>query len=532
MTTNFPAGLDDLSQKRIKDLLNYVHHLGALNQRPVFKVEDYQQVRISEHHTKGKVGVQHNIIDNEGEPIWLRIERLIRNPPPPPNQLIEAWITVRNDPDSPVIVQDKIIKTMWRKEAEDLLGLSSISESDISDNLTDIKFRDVILTLNNQPEIKASIDSYINEQWALWSSEEKPRRETIKIYDALFGLQQVIETQGEDQPLELIWGLGVSRWLCEGYGIDHPLLEKPVEIEFDSKDGAILIRPRNIEPALAVNAYFALGNPGVDALTKYAKRYFAELSEDIEFSPYSHESFAQVLKQAAIHLSKNAVYWPDVNPDQENREPPQINETLQVTDSWCIYARPRSITSFIQDIERFQTYFEDNAPIELPAPAHRLVSELSDKKPVLLNAGISSEGGEASEELSDEMKVFFPKPYNDAQVEIIKRLEVSDGVVVQGPPGTGKTHTIANIICHYLATGRSVLVTSKGEAALAVLQKQIPKELQELTISLLTNEREGFKQLEGAVQLLASLISQTNIQDLSREAESHDSRAKQLKKEI
>jgi hypothetical protein len=226
MTTNLPTGLDELSQKRIKDLLNYVHHLGSLNQRPFFKVEDYKQVMISEHHAKGKVGVQHNIIDNEGEPIWLRIDRLIRNPPPPPNQLIEAWITVKNDPDSTVIVQDKIIKTMWRKEAEDLLGASSVSESDISDNLTDIKFKDVIFTLNNQPEIMASIDSYINEQWALWSSEEKPRRETIKIYDALFGLQQVIETQSEDQPLELIWGLGVSRWLCEGYGIDHPLLEK------------------------------------------------------------------------------------------------------------------------------------------------------------------------------------------------------------------------------------------------------------------------------------------------------------------
>jgi very-short-patch-repair endonuclease len=532
MTTNFPTGLDELSQKRIRDLLNYVHHLGALNQRPAFKVEDYQQAMISEHHTKGRVGIQHNIIDNEGEPIWLRIERLIRNPPPPPNQLIEAWILVKNDPECPMIVQDKIIKPMGRKEAEDLLGSSSISESDISDNLNDINFKDVILTLNNQPEIKASIESYLNEQWALWSSEEKPRRETIKIYDALFGLQQLIETQGEDQPLELIWGLGVSRWLCEGYAIDHPLLEKPVEIEFDSKDGAILIRPRNVEPALAVNAYFALGNPGVDALTKYAKRYYAELSEDVEFSPFCHESFAQVLKQAAIHLSKNAVYWPDVNPDQENREPPPINETLQVTDSWCIYARPRSITSFIQDIERFQSHFENNAAIELPAPAHRLVSELSDKKPVLLNAGISSEDGEASEELPDETKLFFPKPYNDAQVEIIKRLEVSDGVVVQGPPGTGKTHTIANIICHYLATGRSVLVTSKGEAALTVLQKQIPKELQELTISLLTNEREGLKQLEGAVQLLANLVSQTNIQDLSREAESHDRRAIQLKQEI
>lgn len=261
---------------------------------------------------KGKVGIQHNIIDNEGEPIWLRIDRLIRNPPPPPNQLIADWIIVKNDPDSPVLVQDKIIKTMSPNEAENLLGSSSISESDIIDNLADVR----VLTLNNRTEIKASIDSYINGQWALWSSEEKPRRETITIYDGLFGLQQIIETQGEDQPLELIWGLGVSRWLYEGHVIDHPLLEKPVEIEFDSQDGAILIRPRKVGAALAIHAYFALGNAGVDAVTKYAKRYYAELSEDIEFSPYSNESFEPVLKQAAILLSNNAVYWPDVNPNQ------------------------------------------------------------------------------------------------------------------------------------------------------------------------------------------------------------------------
>ena len=66
--------------------------------------------------------------------------------------------------------------------------------------------------------------------------------------------------------------------------------------------------------------------------------------------------------------------------------------------------------------------------------------------------------------------LFFPKPFNDEQVEIVRRLEVNDGVVVQGPPGTGKTHTISNIICHYLALGRRVLVVSHGEAALSVME--------------------------------------------------------------
>lgn len=60
----------------------------------------------------------------------------------------------------------------------------------------------------------------------------------------------------------------------------------------------------------------------------------------------------------------------------------------------------------------------------------------------------------------------------------------------------------------------------------------MPKKLQELTISLLTNEHEGFKQLESAVQLLAGVVSQSNLKDLKCEAENHGSRAKQLKKEI
>jgi putative protein kinase ArgK-like GTPase of G3E family len=41
---------------------------------------------------------------------------------------------------------------------------------------------------------------------------------------------------------------------------------------------------------------------------------------------------------------------------------------------------------------------------------------------------------------------------------------------VQGPPGTGKSHTIANLICHLLATGNKVLVTAQTKRALEVLK--------------------------------------------------------------
>ncbi|MCK5642483.1 MAG: AAA family ATPase, partial [Gammaproteobacteria bacterium] len=63
-------------------------------------------------------------------------------------------------------------------------------------------------------------------------------------------------------------------------------------------------------------------------------------------------------------------------------------------------------------------------------------------------------------------EIFFPLPANDEQRRIIRTLDRQKGVLVQGPPGTGKSHTIANLICHLLATGKRVLVTAKTPRAL------------------------------------------------------------------
>ncbi len=528
---------------RLDELLEYVHHVGKLNQKPIFRIEEYKQLNIWEHELKGKIGIQHNIIDDDGVSIWLRIERLKRLAPPPIPEQIQEWVAVGNDPESNPQIKEKLIKTLPDHEAKKLVEEGVVAESDVTnplkEQITEIKLKDVIFRLENNPQAKVDIDNYLNEHWLPWSEEEKPRRETIKIYDSLFSLQQTIEAQGDEQPIELIWGIGISRWICEGHKINHPLLEKSIEIEVDRKNGAILIHPRNIDPTITVGAYFALENPGVDALLRFGKKHFSEMSEDIEFSPYMHESFEPVLRQASTHLSESGTYWPNVNPDKENRKPNNISESLEITDSWLVFARPRSSTGFIQDIERFQKNLEESkdAGRQIPNPAKKLVTELSDKKPLKTSGGFLSGGGlpsssSTSSKSKQKSELFFPKAFNDSQVQIIDRLEENDGVVVQGPPGTGKTHTIANIICHYLATGRSVLVTSKAEPALSVLQEQIPEELRALTISLLANERQGMKQLEAAVELLAGLVSQTSLRELNQEAESNELRVEQLNKEI
>jgi KaiC/GvpD/RAD55 family RecA-like ATPase len=90
---------------------------------------------------------------------------------------------------------------------------------------------------------------------------------------------------------------------------------------------------------------------------------------------------------------------------------------------------------------------------------------------------------------------------------------------VQGPPGTGKTHTIANIICHYLALGKRVLVTSRGDPALSVLQEKIPDEVRALTVALLTSDREGVRQFQASIETIQHRVSQLNPEVTLREIE-------------
>jgi len=73
----------DSTTARLGGLLDYVHHVGRLNQKPVFKIDDYKHLNIWEHELKGKIGIQHNIVDEDGVSILLRIERLKRFSPPP-----------------------------------------------------------------------------------------------------------------------------------------------------------------------------------------------------------------------------------------------------------------------------------------------------------------------------------------------------------------------------------------------------------------------------------------------------------------
>ncbi len=112
-----------------------------------------------------------------------------------------------------------------------------------------------------------------------------------------------------------------------------------------------------------------------------------------------------------------------------------------------------------------------------------------------------------------DQKVLFTKPANKEQLLVAKHLERHEAVLVQGPPGTGKTHTIANMIGHFLAQGKSILVTSYSEKALRVVKHQVAEPLQSLCVSVL-GDVESRQELESsleAIQLKRATLERSEL---------------------
>jgi len=96
-------------------------------------------------------------------------------------------------------------------------------------------------------------------------------------------------------------------------------------------------------------------------------------------------------------------------------------------------------------------------------------------------------------------EILFPLPANEQQLDIIRRLGDGAGVLVQGPPGTGKSQTIVNLVCHFLAYGKRVLVTSQTPRALRVLEHKFPREVLPSVVSVLDEQEDSRLNLERSV---------------------------------
>ena len=140
---------------------------------------------------------------------------------------------------------------------------------------------------------------------------------------------------------------------------------------------------------------------------------------------------------------------------------------------WTLFLRRKVPDSegFLQAMR--ELYVEDLESIPPP-----LRSMLTTEEQTIAGG----EGGESEIRHRQRDPLLLPLAANEQQQRILKLAQRHPGVAVQGPPGTGKSHTIANLISHYVAYGKRVLVVAEKEQALKVLADKVPEGIRDLTL--------------------------------------------------
>lgn len=456
-------------------LLEYIEQVEKLKRKPSYVVQSDIFVAY-QGDLKGLPGIEFNI-QSEGDDLWLRIPRLNEIAPPEPDEALRPWLTLSKSPEKrPELKAEKVVVENKKEVSRE--------------------------SLEDHPEIQRSFDWYVAELWEPWSSAEKPRRKTIGFYNKLFSVQQAISTDGAETPIELAWGIGCTVWKRpeSANTVRYPLITQTCEIYLNPLNFGLEIRPRDVDARLELDCYEDMELTGVRALEAYWKSSIDSAADRV--NPFEASTYEGTLKTAVLHLDPNGLYVSN----QEEPVLPQASDKLQVTDAWVLFGRKRSEHIFLEDIRKLKKKVEDanTLPDVIKGFVESGDTSVRVREPVHFRGLSSSFSGAGIREL------YFPMPYNDEQVSIVEKLETNDGVVVQGPPGTGKTHTIANVICHFLAQGKRVLVTAKGESALAVLQEKLPDQIRPLSVALLSDERDGMKQFEHSIQTIASSVNALN----------------------
>ena len=437
-------------------------------------------------------------VQTEGDYIWLRLKRI---EPTRPNKITEKefkdLISVKDNPNGE---EPGIIESALLKRVSDQLGSNATGEQKDS------------LEKELREEVQEYLDSYI-KVWKAWAEGEKPRRKSIDLYAQLFALKNQMEAEEATNPVEMVWGVGVASWEMnfEGSKFDYqyPVLTQAVELSIDLLNLSIDIRPRSVDSRIEMDPFISCSIEGAAETEKRAKEQLAA-RKDTPLSPFDSSTYQDILRLMAGSLDSKGVY----EESEGQKTYPTPGEHLTVSDSWIVFVRRKSNNYLVEDLERLKDKIAGGC--ELFSGPLALVTPPSDEVVVYDDVsfrGISSRGSS----LTNAEELYFPLPYNDEQVTIVQRLQRAPGVAVQGPPGTGKTHTIANIICHYLASGKRILVTSRGEPALQVLQSKIPEEVRDLTVALLTNDREGVRQFQASIDAIQQKVSQLNPEQAREE---------------
>lgn len=355
-----------------------------------------------------------------------------------------------------------------------------------------------------------------------WAAAEQPVRRVSALFQRLFELHGRLERESER--LVLYAGDGMLRWDRPDGAVEQPLLLNRLELKFEPKEPSFELRYTS--DAIELNTAL-LRELGVDG------RMLAQMRDRLAESEFSllDPKVSDYVTELVHKLFQDGVFV-DTKPTSIPGRPTACRQAV-------VMLAPRSggIINAIDDfIERL------NKEHEVPGPLSSIVmgdsGECAEKEDQRNEDRLpaSDECGESADvpttkksgAHSAQIELLLTKPANPEQEAVVRTLARRGKVVVQGPPGTGKSHTIANLIGHFIAEGKSVLVTSHSTKALKVLRDKVVEDLRPLCVAVLDRDSESQSLLESSVKGIIAGLQRPRAEWAARAERSRKARAQLL----
>jgi very-short-patch-repair endonuclease len=420
---------------------------------------------------------------------------------PPDEENADVWIEIRkpkfiNPPDLPIKLKSWLRpEDLKNSKLETLTPLSEIVEEKKNEDQT------VILKWSEQVELHGILKSYLEEKWRPWAEHDQRLQRVQEIYANFFSLYQKQQRLGEN--FEVVLGLGLLYWKTRrNQNVSRHIITARTSIIFDRHQGVITIGPagEGAKPSLEYDMLEPDERPNPldeKAILEQVTIIGDELWDGIQI----HDA----LKSWINTVSSNGEY------EKNLERPNSFGEVPLIHFSPAIILRRRTERSLLRVYQEIVNVLENGK--EIPPAIQWLVKDAASTSKSDENENAAKEN---SNNVSDITEIYFPLPANEQQQSIANKINSRRGVLVQGPPGTGKSHTITNLVCHLLAQGKKVLVTSHTARALSVLREKFLPDFRDLCVSLLGDDRFALQGLEDSVQGITTRYNNWN-QKLNRQ---------------
>ena len=213
-----------VEKSRLLSLIEFSQQSARLRGKPAATVAAHGLFALYEHEIQGLPGIHVDVNGPESEDeVWLAVGRLHETKPPEiASDVLLPWVQMTQSPTEEPELREVI-------DGASLIAAGAHGWPETPAEPGQACHRpEQTVTLSDYDkavQVRAQFSNYLETRWRGWAREEKPRRKTIRLYTQLFTLKQQLEGSISETQVELVWGVGLGIWNCNGTAVSYPLVD-------------------------------------------------------------------------------------------------------------------------------------------------------------------------------------------------------------------------------------------------------------------------------------------------------------------